>query len=115
MQKDSSACTHSRSRRSREHVHLMSSGGAGASEGPDSVCSNSRCSEVGSLRCGGCQAAWYCTAGCQKAHWLEHRDACAEHQACARPATPPFVNMQERRGSCKHCSALRPLVHLLQM
>lgn len=33
------------------------------------------------MRCGGCQRVWYCTAGCQKAHWTKHKAFCKRKQA----------------------------------
>eukprot|EP00667_Euglena_gracilis_P022060 EG_transcript_24363 len=32
------------------------------------------------MKCGQCQAVWYCGADCQRAHWQEHRGSCVPHR-----------------------------------
>eukprot|EP00961_Rhodomonas_salina_P190932 2576174-Rhodomonas_salina.2 len=34
------------------------------------------CSAAATLRCARCQAIWYCSAACQKAHWKAHKPSC---------------------------------------
>lgn len=40
------------------------------------VCSNPSCSEPGTLRCGGCKTARYCSLNCQRSQWTAHKAAC---------------------------------------
>lgn len=40
------------------------------------VCSNPSCSEPGTLNCGGCKNARYCSRTCQRSQWTAHKAAC---------------------------------------
>jgi hypothetical protein len=58
-----------------------SSGGSGG-PAPPAPAACVVCSSRGSRQqmlqlCGGCKAVHHCTAGCQRAHWLEHRRGCS--------------------------------------
>lgn len=47
------------------------------------ACANTQCATRKSLRyvklrsCGRCKSAWYCSVGCQKAHWRDHKPQCS--------------------------------------
>jgi tetratricopeptide (TPR) repeat protein len=41
------------------------------------LCWNAQCTNEASLVCGGCKAARYCTAACQKSDWKAHKPRCA--------------------------------------
>ncbi|KXZ46684.1 hypothetical protein GPECTOR_41g648 [Gonium pectorale] len=59
------------------------------------MCANPRCTnfgraaeaDLGLKKCAGCRAVRYCGAGCQRAHWPEHRTACVELRAAAAVRT----------------------------
>ncbi|KXZ47906.1 hypothetical protein GPECTOR_32g519 [Gonium pectorale] len=58
------------------------------------VCANPHCANFGRAaeadldlkQCADCRAVRYCGAECQRAHWPEHRHACAELKAAAAAA-----------------------------
>ncbi|KAG9595627.1 hypothetical protein KCU77_g5554, partial [Aureobasidium melanogenum] len=39
-------------------------------------CASGPCRKVGTLRCRSCKAIYYCSKGCQKAHWKRHKLTC---------------------------------------
>ena len=42
----------------------------------DTSCSNPSCPQPGTLRCGRCKTARYCSQSCQKSQWTAHKAAC---------------------------------------
>lgn len=62
------------------------------------------CSTAGNCkRCTVCQEAWYCSQGCQQAHWKEHKKTCSRKQA------PPLAPVAKPDNSvpqaCAYCSS----------
>ena len=41
-----------------------------------SICHNSDCANMGTLRCSGCQTVFYCGVACAKSFWKFHKRVC---------------------------------------
>ena len=44
----------------------------------ENICSNKNCSNKGTLMCSRCKKQYYCSSGCQKLDWSNHRKECKE-------------------------------------
>lgn len=51
------------------------------SAAPHKQCAHCGTTEGKLLRCRGCRAVYFCSAGCQRANWAAHKAACREVQA----------------------------------
>jgi len=58
------------------------------------------------LRCSACQAAWYCSAGCQRRNWKEHKPKC---EAIKREKV--LANTQKGAEELIEADAMRVVVH----
>lgn len=66
-------------------------------------------SDGAGLKCGRCKTARYCSAECQRKHWLVHKPSCGEAGAGSLPAKPTYddfaVTATELGVSTRHAPA----------
>lgn len=80
-----SGASHARQQAASSLKSSLARGASALPRLPPASCA--RCGVEAGKRCGACGVAPYCGAGCQRAHWAEHKTACNALRAAA-PATP---------------------------